>query len=413
MRGKSVKKILTLFMALFVAVAVSIPVLADGFKYDPINGTTTQFDKYLVVKDGETNPAVTFGFVASAPTEVIPAAEGTLEVKPGPDSDKIDIGKAEFSVNAADQNPTDSQKTTIFNGVSFESYKYAKQTVNVDLSAVEFSEPGVYRYYITEDNSNVVFGHIGDLTKTLDVYVKNKDGDNSKELEVEGYVMYEGKVTSAPKATATGNVTDKPNGAEAAGKNNRFINTYPTQTLTITKTVTGNQGSRDKYFKFTVNISGENIVDDAQYYITGLDTFGNEEKVNNATKYTKEDINNANKNEVKGSDLKNGINIYLQHGDEVTISGLPLNCTYQVEEDAEEYKKSATVKKEDETEAAEYGEAEKTFEGNTIVAFTNNKQGVIPTGILLSATPWIVAGIVIIAGIIFFALRSKKRYDEE
>ena len=62
MRGKSVKKILTLFMALFVAVAVSIPVLADGFKYDPINGTTTQFDKYLVVKDGETNPAVTFEF---------------------------------------------------------------------------------------------------------------------------------------------------------------------------------------------------------------------------------------------------------------------------------------------------------------------------------------------------------------
>ena len=52
-------------------------------------------------------------------------------------------------------------------------------------------------------------------------------------------------------------------------------------------------------------------------------------------------------------------------------------------------------------------------EDNTIITYTNNKEGIIPTGVLLSATPWIILGVVLIAGIVFFAIRSKKKYEDE
>ena len=38
-------------------------------------------------------------------------------------------------------------------------------------------------------------------------------------------------------------------------KDKGFTNEYATQDLTFSKTVTGNQGSREKYFQFTVKIS--------------------------------------------------------------------------------------------------------------------------------------------------------------
>ena len=97
--------------------------------------------------------------------------------------------------------------------------------------------------------------------------------------------------------------------------------------------------------------------------------------------------------------------------------GLPLNSTYTITEDNEEYTKTAVITKDSAPASPETISdgivAGKVFDGNTTVAFTNTKTGVIPTGILLSVVPWVIAGIIILIGIIFFAVRSKKRYEEE
>ena len=45
--------------------------------------------------------------------------------------------------------------------------------------------------------------------------------------------------------------------------------------------------------------------------------------------------------------------------------------------------------------------------------FTNDRSGVIPTGVILSVAPWAIAGVVILAGVVFFAIRSRKKYEEE
>ena len=44
-----------------------------------------------------------------------------------------------------------------------------------------------------------------------------------------------------------------------------------------------------------------------------------------------------------------------------------------------------------------------------LTGFTNDKQGVIPTGVLVTLTPVIVIAVIVVAGIAFFVVRSAKR----
>ena len=64
MKERRLTKIKVSLVALLVAIFMSLPVLADGVnnQYTPIPGTTTKLKKYLVVRKGETNPAVKFEF---------------------------------------------------------------------------------------------------------------------------------------------------------------------------------------------------------------------------------------------------------------------------------------------------------------------------------------------------------------
>lgn len=411
MKGRFKNKLFAMFMAAMMTVLVSIPVSADGVsKYDAIKGTTFTFDKYLVVKKGETNPAAEFTFDITVPaeTKLETAAADELQVKPGPDG--AVVGKAQFSAGEADNEDT----AGVVKNSPFAEYTYEVKPVTVDFTKVSFAEPGVYRYYIEEDDSNSIFGYDTVFVRTVDVYIID---DGTGKLEVQGYVMYEGECTDNPKTESLDGAPEGTNGAEAGTKSDRFTNTYPTYTLTVTKTVAGNQGSRDKYFRFKITVTDNNIVDDADYPITGQDKFTVETEVNSATKYDLETIKAANKvSYVTGLQLKEGFYVYLQHGDEVKILGLPLNCTYSILEENEEYTKTAVITKESSATSETVTDGEvvsRKFDGSTTVAFTNTKTGVIPTGILLSIIPWIIAGGILLVGIIFFAVRSKKKYEEE
>ncbi len=45
--------------------------------------------------------------------------------------------------------------------------------------------------------------------------------------------------------------------------------------------------------------------------------------------------------------------------------------------------------------------------------FTNTREGVIPTGVILSVAGLLVVGIIAVIGFVFFGIRSKRRYDED
>ena len=50
---------------------------------------------------------------------------------------------------------------------------------------------------------------------------------------------------------------------------------------------------------------------------------------------------------------------------------------------------------------------------DTTLAYTNTKDGVIPTGIILSVAGLLVVGLIAVIGFVFFGIRSKRRYDED
>ena len=47
--------------------------------------------------------------------------------------------------------------------------------------------------------------------------------------------------------------------------------------------------------------------------------------------------------------------------------------------------------------------------GDNVVTFTNDKQGTVPTGILLETAPYLILGAVVVAGlVVLFATRRRR-----
>ncbi len=149
-----------------------------------------------------------------------------------------------------------------------------------------------------------------------------------------------------------------------------FVNILATD-LTITKTVTGNMGDRNKEFSFTV-------------------TFGDTKKT-----------------------------ISLAHGESEIIENIPLGATVTVTEDTTGYTTSYTINtgKEERGTSAEWiaeapiNDVEGVEISNTIT-FTNHKDAVPDTGVLLDSLPYILILAVVAGGVIFTILR-KRRNDED
>lgn len=257
--------------ALMVATAfagVGTPVLAAaGTNYGTtIEGTkTTTFDKFLVMDKQANVPNATFTYTVTAGNaKAYSVADKKFQVLAGVDADKITMagvgGTAEAAAAAntivfRQGDGSDTHDTTKDEYVKdlVAGKKYAMKTGTLDFSKVQFTEPGVYRYIITEDGTNQGITNDADLTRVLDVYVNDAsadvDGTFTKKLTIAGYVLHsnvddEPDVSAGENFGSTGAYTDK--------KSQGFTNSYDTSDLTLRKQVTGNQASRDKYFEFTL-----------------------------------------------------------------------------------------------------------------------------------------------------------------
>ena len=254
MKTKSILKMLsTVVTTAMIAAAVVFPASASEFAYTPVNGDTTSFKKYLVMPETAEVPNITFDFEIAA-GDAIPATPGTsVEVIPGPDADEVDIESAEFHQGDDAYNTVQSgdDSVTLATGE-----KYAVVEVEVDFTGVEFDEPGVYRYILKETvpTTDVPAGVTYDDSElTLDVYVV----DNNGSLAVASYVLH--TETDAPAAGGdygTADVADPDDPVD--DKTDNFQNSYETHDLYIAKVVSGNQASKDKYFKIEVTITGLN-----------------------------------------------------------------------------------------------------------------------------------------------------------
>ncbi|MBQ4256772.1 MAG: hypothetical protein II714_03875, partial [Oscillospiraceae bacterium] len=134
-----------------------------AFTYTAINGTTTTFNKYLVLDDSAEVPNVKFDFTIAAGTAV-PTSNGTMEVLAGimtptaPTVTSVTFAPTDSPVSYADW--SDTNQTYHTSDVSAEKMngtavlttgkKYAKKQATVDFTGVTFPEPGIYRYLVSE-----------------------------------------------------------------------------------------------------------------------------------------------------------------------------------------------------------------------------------------------------------------------
>ena len=384
---------------------------------------------------------------------------------------------------------------------------YAQKTMKISFEGVTFLEPGVYRYVITEDKTytntqtplpGLVFdardqsGADGDCKRYVDVYVVDQGGltagtDDGK-LKIEAIVMH---TNSAAPTIDTYDETDNPNGNngtnEDSGKdptdpnfnsaynnpgvldpNNEnelktkstgFSNQYDTINLAFKKQVLGNQGSRDKFFKFTVTITPpETMTDTFKNCWFEIDKMNSswiwepDRNVATSNDYSLEDMREANKplpaddtnlkdlmiwdNRVfvKGEALFNGKVFYLQSGDFIRILNLPAQATYDVAELEEDYRKlPAAVDnfknrvdgKVDETKTNNLKEEDRfshvtgialqddeVGDGTVYTSYKNVRDGIIPTGLLTVVGP--AVALIALAGAGFgIVLAGKRRHEDE
>ena len=436
---KLMKTLSALLVTAVATAALVVPVSADT-TYTAITGNKVTFYKTLIVDKDAAIPNLEFTFETTAGTaakKIQPTTE--LSVLAGTGT------IADATVTFAPDSPVDG---TNAHGVASD-YKTVTLPVQVDLTAASYDEPGVYRYYITELNgtTKVVYdvdnrpaATAGNRVRTLDVYVEDT-GASTPALAVTGYVMYLGQVTDTPtigtnpldgtaidsstEVTITGDGIYVENGTGtgntgATTKTNYIMNLYKTHDLTFGKEVIGNQGSRDKYFKVTVTCPGLTAGDKFPVYMANA---VKEPTANSATTYTADVMKAANNiTELTSTQLADGYAFYLQDGNYITILGLPEGCDYTVSEDAEDYTSNegltaanssldwnSSVAGVDALGDALTG----TMNADKHTGFTNEKKGLIPTGVLLVATPVIIVALIAIAGVVFFAVRSAKSRAQE
>lgn len=408
--------ITTLITALSVA-GSGIITSAAGFVYQPVNGSVVYVENYLVMDSAATVPNVTFNLAIEAGSSQ--GASGTnSEVFSGNDSSVVSgtpaAGSAVFTKTlstytepqAIESTGTQAKSGKVDPVVLQSGQKYARAKASLDFSSVQFKEPGIYRWVVTESNtvsvspSNAKTGIVTDTdrTRVIDVYVETS-GTDGRALAVAGYVLHNNESNAAvPKAYSQDEPSTKTNG---------FINQYVTNDLTIAELVTGNQASRDEYFEVNIEITGgiagtESNIDltnaDAVTIITGTNT----SQHTNPSKITFDENGTAR------------ATFWIQGDQSVKIQGLTNEVSYSVTENdsvLDEKGYSTTVEATGDTTVTVNGRrlSDTALTADTTVTYTNERLGTIPTGVLTTVLPGLI---VICSSLIVIALKVTARKRE-
>ena len=171
-------------------------------KADGVNSTV--LNKYLVMDAAANVPNAEFTFtVAPGAAVAADTANGKLAVLAGVGSPALTNGTMTFS--SGDTATAEADKgtdTPVFRTAEDTAdEKYVKKQLTLDFSSVAFTEPGVYRYIITEGGTNqgITNGYSGgELTRTLDVYVYDAGTTDTEGKPQLMLLFFAAPVTSAP-----------------------------------------------------------------------------------------------------------------------------------------------------------------------------------------------------------------------
>ena len=338
---------LVMLLAFVLLLGTTAITVSAETTYEPIGGSATLV-KNLVVDSDANIPDITFTYFIrrGAPKD---ATATTIEILEARQAGSI--GTAIFSnadtANAINGLPTDADPSNPTAGK-----KYVQKSVSITFPVGTFTKPGVYRFVINETN-NALPGvtYDSNLTRYLDVFVV---ADNNV-LSVDSYVLRDAETDIGINGAYTSNPDEKSSG---------YINTLTQYDFDFSKTISGNQGDKNKRFNFTLNITGANP---GTYPIIANDVEGNPTSITVGA---------------------NGIAIgeySLTDGSTVKVIGLNAGAVCNVTEDPVDY--TATHSLDGNSVDSGNSSGAVTLDSDHSVAFTNTRNGIIPTGIIMTIAP--------------------------
>ena len=421
-------------LASVMTMSMGTPVFAEIVhrqpKYDTeIGGTkTTAFDKYLVMDEEAEVPNASFTYAVTAGKAKAYDVKGKkFEVLAGVDADKVTMaGVGTKTANTITYKPGDAtlgDENALVKDYYSAFEKYAKKTATLDFSACRFTEPGIYRYIVTESGTNQAVTNDADATRVVDVYVVNDDSDNAEDragdlnygvyrLKIAGYVLHS-NADDAPDVSLGENHGSA--GSYAGTKSQGFTNSYDTSDILFGKKVSGNQASRDKYFEFTVSIT--DAVPGTVYHVDLLNAPATTPS-NAATIKANEGKTNPTTLTV-GADGTVTAKFYLAHNQAIEILGVAKGSKYKVTENAEDYKSTPLDAADLDTLTYQEEPIKPDATSGTVASkdlitgYVNTRDGVIPTGVIMTVAPFAAVTLLGGVGAVTMVMKKRKSSEEE
>lgn len=375
--SKNLGRVATTLLATAMLASVSaVPAFAEGFNgitggtsEKPIAASDITIKKELYLPTGSVTPTQAFNFnikpATANPSETISVqGGGTVGVRDGIGSELTSAGSVTISPEDDDNRKTTGDYDTVWDNIVFTQLPSG------------FTDAGVYKYEIVEQTLNPADDDFNDATDRLYLYlvVERKDGavvgsTNEGDYFISGATVY--------NATAK---TDKYTNWYKLGSGVTPDPDAQVGTVTVEKTVTGAMGSKSDEFTFTITSVDGADVTDAKISIDG----GAATAVDEDGQFT------------------------LTHGQTATITGLDAG-TYQVVETVDRGYELTTSGDKTTTEVKDGAEVEVEGGQKEVVTFTNTRNAVSPTGIVMNVAPYALLVVVAAAGC--FVFLRKRRED--
>lgn len=312
MKQNKAEKLLAGVLSISLAMGVSVmpAFAASGETYADMDSVVIK-KNYELANEGTFSPAETFSFDIEA-ENVTDASEG--------------IEAANYLPSVGDVTYAQGEAGS------------ANKTRQIEIQLPEYDSVGVYTYIIHEVEGNSAgVTYYGDAI-LLRVTV----------IEQDGKLRIAAVHTEDPESTGE-------------GKKDDFDNLYSAGKLEVHKDVEGIMGNKDKYFEFTVQLTGEEgkTYQDS-YAITGGSYDANPDSI-----------------EIRPGETTEAT-FYLKDDDTIHIENLPYGVEYKVSE----------------TPVADYVTTETGTEGEVDEAverasFTNTKGGTVDAGVVLDSAPYL------------------------
>lgn len=313
MKQNKAEKLLAGVLSISLAMGVSVmpAFAASGETYADMDSVVIK-KNYELANEGTFSPAETFSFDIEADNVTDASDDITPENMPMPTIGTVSYRRGEAG------------STT--------------KTKEIKIDLPEYDSVGVYTYIIHE-----VAGHSAGVTYYGDAILLRVTV-----IEQDGKLRIAAVHTEDPESTGE-------------GKKDDFDNRYSAGELEVHKDVEGIMGNKDKYFEFTVQLTGEEgkTYQDS-YAITGGSYDANPASIKIRPGETTE------------------ATFYLKDGDTIHIENLPYGVGYKVSE----------------TPVADYVTTETGTEGEVDEAveqanFTNTKGGTVDAGVALESAPYL------------------------